>query len=239
MLYWQMLIGVFLVIFMGFAQADNLPTSDRAEAAIAKVTPGLKSDLQLLGLELGAPIFIRIFKQPGQLELWVNNGEQYQLFKRYDICRFSGFLGPKQKEGDWQSPEGFYAVGPKQLNPWSKYHLSFNLGYPNAYDRYHGYTGSALMVHGNCVSIGCYAMTDVLMEEIYTLAHAALAGGQAFFRVQVFPFPLTDENLSKEAENRWYSFWQNLQEGYQHFETHKNPPNVEVENGLYVFSALE
>ena len=125
---------------------------------------------------------------------------------------------------------------PGQLNPSSRFHLSFDLGYPNAYDRAHGRTGSALMVHGDCVSIGCYAMTDAGIEEIYALADAALRGGQTLFRMHVFPFRLTAENLLQHRYSRWYSFWENLQEGYRLFEEHGRPPDVEVRDGEYVFT---
>ncbi|MCP3866894.1 MAG: murein L,D-transpeptidase, partial [Gammaproteobacteria bacterium] len=156
-------------------------------------------------------------------------------FRNYEICTFSGTLGPKLKQGDKQSPEGFYFVGPGRLNPWSRFHLSFNLGYPNRYDRFHGRTGSALMVHGRCVSIGCYAMTDLYINEIYALAVAAFKSGQPFFRVHVFPFKLESERLSEYEDSQWHAFWLNLKEGYDYFNRHKKPPNVEVSKGRYVF----
>jgi murein L,D-transpeptidase YafK len=153
------------------------------------------------------------------------------------VCYYSGDFGPKVRTGDNQSPEGFYFVQPRQLNPNSRFYLSFNLGYPNAYDRAHGRTGDALMVHGNCVSIGCYAMTDRSIEEIYALADAALRNGQAFFQVHVFPFRLTAEKLFRHRESRWYTFWQNLKEGYDSFEETARPPNVSIKNKRYVFDA--
>lgn len=231
-----LLIGFFSCVLPLIVNAANIPKSPRAEAAIKRVEPGLKKSLAAKGLKYGAPVFIRIFKKSNVLEIWLksDNGK-FKHFKNYDICHFSGRLGPKLKEGDQQSPEGFYFVNARRLNPWSRYHLSFNLGYPNQYDRYHGRTGSALMVHGNCVSIGCYAMTDAFIEEIYALTHAALQTGQAFFRVHVFPFKLEDKNLSRYKSNQWYSFWVNLKQGYDYFENNKVPPNVEVLNGRYVF----
>ncbi|ACR13470.1 conserved hypothetical protein [Teredinibacter turnerae T7901] len=169
--------------------------------------------------------------------MWVKSGEEYELFKTYEICTFSGSLGPKTRKGDNQAPEGFYFVKPGSLNPWSSYHLSFNLGYPNSYERLHGFTGSALMVHGKCVSIGSYAMTDRYINEIYAMAQGAFESGQPFFRVHAFPFRLESEVLEKYKNNRWYSFWKNLKEGYDHFAKHKVPPNVDSEKGRYVFSA--
>jgi murein L,D-transpeptidase YafK len=188
-------------------------------------------------LEFGAPIFIRIFKKERLLEVWLKKDISFKLFKAYPICTYgSGGLGPKIRQGDGKAPEGFYFVTPSRLNPVSNFHLSFNLGYPNSYDIHHGRTGSALMVHGNCVSIGCYAMTDSGIEEIFTLADAAFRKGQSFFRVHIFPYKMTTENMEKYKENAWYGFWSNLKDGYDFFENNNRiPPNVEVRNGKYVF----
>ncbi len=216
--------------------AANIPTSPRAERSIAKVEDSLKRRLLVKGLRYGAPIFIRIFKNPGVLEVWLLSEEgAFKKFKEYRICTFSGSLGPKLRQGDNQSPEGFYFVSAGRLNPWSRFHLSFDLGYPNSYDRAHGRTGSALMVHGNCVSIGCYAMTDAYINEIYALSAAALKSGQPFFRVHIFPFELEEETLAEYTDHQWYPFWQNLKEGYDYFKKYKRPPNVEVSHGKYVF----
>ncbi|VAW39632.1 probable exported protein STY0357 [hydrothermal vent metagenome] len=229
------IIGVLLAYSI---YAINSMDSDRASKAISKHKPILAEQLEQYGLNLGDPVFIRIFKQSAELEVFVQrqNDHTFQLFRTYRICDFSGALGPKIKEGDHQSPEGFYYVKANQLNPLSSYHLSFNLGFPNKYDRYHGRTGSFLMVHGNCVSIGCYAMTDDKIEEIYTLVHSALAGGQAFFRVHAFPFRMTDENMAKYTQNKWHDYWLNLKQGYDFFESHQVPPDVNVKSGIYVFS---
>jgi murein L,D-transpeptidase YafK len=202
-----------------------------------RVTPALKARLAAKGLNWGAPIFLRIFKESRELDLWVGAGGRFQLFKTYPICHFSGDLGPKLKEGDHQSPEGFYAVTPAAMNPQSSYHLSFNLGYPNAYDRAHGRTGSYLMVHGRCVSIGCYAMTDPGIEEIYLMAEAAFAGGQPFFRVHIFPFRMTPENMARHAGSPWRAFWENLRRGHDLFEARRRPPEVKVTGGAYAFAA--
>jgi murein L,D-transpeptidase YafK len=218
--------------------AINFPTSERARKSIALVEDSLREQLDQKELEYGSSIFIRIFKLSSKLEVWMKNSDgKYKLFKEYPICTFSGELGPKLRQGDRQSPEGFYFVNQSRLNPWSQFHLSFNLGYPNAYERFHGRTGSALMVHGNCISIGCYAMTDPLINEIYALSVAALKAGQPFFRVHVFPFELENKQLEEFRQHKWYNFWLNLKEGYDYFETHRVPPNVEVSNGRYVFGS--
>ena len=235
-------IGLFLALLLAAyystCSGGITPTSFRARQAIHRVSPTLKKDLDKVHLQYGAPVFMRIFKQEKELEVWLKDRDNYRLFRTYPICTYgtSASLGPKQKEGDGQAPEGFYFVKPSSLNPNSSYHLSFNLGYPNRYDRSHARTGSALMVHGNCVSIGCYAMTDEGIEEIYTLADAALKNGQPFFRVHIFPFKMSSENMEKNKDPKWDSFWVNLKEGYDFFLNNGNtPPNVEVANNQYVF----
>src|SRR6266516_5598597 len=176
-----MLFGALVIAAAATVVADPslLPSSSRSREAIKRVTPRLSAALRPRELRIGLPVYIRIFKEEKQLELWVSRTREFELFKTYPICTFSGDLGPKLREGDSQSPEGFYFGGPPQLNPASRFHLSFNLGYPNAFDRANGRTGGALMVHGDCVSVGCYAMTNEWIEEIYTMTDAALRGGQA------------------------------------------------------------
>jgi murein L,D-transpeptidase YafK len=160
-------------------------------------------------------------------------GSAYRLVHRYPICRYSGQLGPKTRQGDGQAPEGFYTVGIGQLNPASSYHLSFNLGYPNAYERAHGYTGDYLMVHGNCVSIGCYAMGDAAIEEIYTLVAAALQGGQARVAVHAFPFKLDAVNEAARLASPHADFWAQLAAGYRAFEATRLPPTIRVREKRY------
>ena len=189
-------------------------------------------------LQFGAPVFIRIFKESDELELWMAGSKgRFKLFRTYEICRWSGGLGPKLKEGDRQSPEGFYEVGPNRMNSRSRFHLAFNLGFPNEYDRTRGRTGSYLMVHGSCVSVGCYAMTDDRIEEIYTLADAALKAGQPSFRVHCFPFRMTRENLDFHGHSQWSDFWENLKMGHDWFNENRIPPNVSVTEGRYSFSS--
>jgi len=194
----------------------------------------LSKRLKDLNATMGDPVYIRIFKEASLLEVWVRSGVQYRLLKNYFICAYSGGLGPKEKEGDRQSPEGFYSVKRNQLNPNSKFHPSFNLGYPNAYDRAYKRTGSFLMVHGNCVSIGCYAMTNAKIEEIYALVESALKQGEKFVPVHIYPFKMTNENMAGHANNKWLDFWVNLKEGYDYFEVEKLPPHIGIKNGKYL-----
>lgn len=191
------------------------------------------------GMTTGAPIFIRIFKEESELEVWkMRDDSRFYHFKTYPICNWSGALGPKLKEGDKQAPEGFYTVSQHQMNPNSKYYLAFNLGFPNAYDRAHGRTGRALMVHGDCKSAGCYAMTDALAEEIYALARDAFRGGQQTFEVHAYPFRMTQEKLDRFKKHRWYSFWKTMKEGYDFFEAHRVPPAIAICEKRYVVNAL-
>lgn len=233
-------LGLFIVSLDAKGHFAGMASSERSREAIARVRPELEERLAKKGLSFGAPIFIRIFKTEKELELWVQDGAAYRLFADYPVCSYGrGGLGPKLKEGDGKAPEGFYFVPPEHLNPVSRFHLSFNLGYPNLYDRAHARTGSALMVHGSCVSIGCFAMTDPGIEQIYALANAALSNGQRFFRVHIFPFRMTPENMKHHRNSEWIDFWRNLEEGYAFFEENGHcPPNVAVENGRYVFEPI-
>ncbi|HGZ70395.1 MAG TPA: murein L,D-transpeptidase [Nitratifractor sp.] len=200
----------------------------------AKKEP-LKVALQRVGARVGDKIYIRIFKKSSELEVWIKAKKMrsYKLLKIYSICKYSGGLGPKQRVGDKKSPEGFYRVNYSALNPKSNFHLSFNLGFPNSYDRYHGYTGSYLMVHGKCASVGCYAMGDRNIDDIYMLVEKALLNGQLSVDVHIFPFRMSKPALAKYRKNRWYKFWKNLKVGYDAFENNHRVPRVIVEDGRY------
>jgi len=195
----------------------------------------LPGRLSAKGMTLGAPVLLRIFKREFELEVWLKKGDRYERFATYPICMWSGNLGPKLKQGDRQSPEGFYTVDKTALNPNSSYHLSFNLGFPNAFDRSHGRTGSFLMVHGDCRSIGCYAMTDAVIDEVWKLVTSALDNGQARFQAQVYPFRMTDKNMAWHAKDKNASYWRQLKEGNDLFERSNIPPQVNVCRGRYVF----
>ncbi len=210
-------------------------TSSRSKKAVEIQTPVLQKEMQGKGFNLGNELFLRLIKTEQVLEVWVKKEAAFKLFKTYKICYFSGGLGSKQKKGDGKSPEGFYGTTPKSLNPHSAFHLSFDTNYPNAYDCANGYTGSAIMIHGNCVSIGCYAMTDPYIEEIYTLVQKAFENGQKEIAIHIFPFRMTDANMKKYATPEWTGFWDNLKTGYDYFETTKILPKVGVKNKKYTF----
>jgi len=186
-----------------------------------------------------APVLIRSYKQEGELEIWKQvKGGHYELLKVFPICRWSGQLGPKLVEGDGQAPEGFYAITAAQMNPNSNYHLAFNTGYPNAYDRFYSRTGSLLMVHGDCRSIGCYAMSDPQIEEIYALLRDAQAAGQQAVQMQAFPFRFTPQNLARHRLDPNMPFWSNLKEGADRFEITRKEPRVAVCEGRYGFDRV-
>lgn len=187
------------------------------------------------GLVQGAPIFIRIFKKEFELELWMKRDGVFHRFATYPICRWSGTLGPKFLQGDQQAPEGFYTVDATALNPNSRWYRSFNLGYPNTFDQSHNRTGSLIMVHGGCGSVGCFAMTNAQIDEIWRLVTAALEGGQKRFQVQVYPFRLSDETLARYQDHAAAPFWRTLKAGHDLFETTLLPPRVAVCNGQYRF----
>lgn len=218
-------------------QWKSMPAPGRLADVDRRVKPLLHENLARSGLRLGAPVFIRLFKETAELELWLQDAaDTWKHFRTHRIACFSGALGPKQREGDMQAPEGFYTVTEKRLNPASRYHLSFDIGYPNAFDLHHQRTGSLIMVHGDEVSVGCYAMTDPVIEEIYLLVASALENGHPGVPVHCFPFRFSDERMEQARGGPWFAFWENLREGFESFEKHLAPPAVRSSNGCYQFS---
>ncbi|MBV8964357.1 MAG: murein L,D-transpeptidase [Hyphomicrobiales bacterium] len=200
------------------------------------LTQELLASMQEKGMRKEDPVLIRTYKQEAEFEVWKKDGSgRFALLKTFPMCRWSGQLGPKRKEGDRQAPEGYYAITPAQMNPNSNYHLSYDMGYPNAYDRAHGGTGSYLMVHGDCSSAGCYSMTDQQIEEIYALVREAHSGGQKAVQMEAFPFRFTAANLARHRLDPNMPFWRELKEGADRFEITKQEPKVGVCNGHYAF----
>jgi murein L,D-transpeptidase YafK len=205
--------------------------------AMKSLSPEMMATLQQKNMPTESPILVRLFKEEAELEVWKQDASgRYELLKTYPICRWSGELGPKVKEGDRQAPEGFYAITPGQMNPNSAFYLSFNIGYPNAYDRAWGRTGSQLMVHGDCSSRGCYAMTDDQIGEIYALARESFFGGQRAFQVQALPFRFTATNFARHRNNPNMPFWRMLKEGVDQFDLTRQEPIVNVCEKRYVFN---
>jgi murein L,D-transpeptidase YafK len=195
------------------------------------------ADMQAKNMPRNSPIMIRILKEEGKLEIWKAKADnRFDIIKSYDICAWSGKLGPKVKEGDRQAPEGFYSLTPAHLNPNSKYYLAINTGFPNRYDAANGRNGTNLMIHGACSSSGCYSMTDEQILEIYAFARDAFKGGQTSVQLQALPFRMTAENMARHRDSENYSFWKMIKVGYDNFEVSKRPPDVSVCDKKYVFN---
>ncbi|HEY1746088.1 MAG TPA: murein L,D-transpeptidase family protein [Xanthobacteraceae bacterium] len=213
----------------------ELPTK-----AMKELSPHMIGLLDQKHMPKESPILVRLFKEESELEVWKQDTSgRYQILKVYPICRWSGDLGPKVQEGDRQAPEGFYSITPGLMNPNSNYYLAINTGFPNAYDRANGRNGALLMIHGDCSSRGCYAMTDEQIGEIYSLAREAFLGGQPSFQIQAYPFRMTPENLARHRTNPNMAFWKMLKEGNDHFETSHLEPKVEVCDRHYVFDPAQ
>lgn len=230
----QMVLAAGLALALSACNDESVVSSNRHLSPIPPQTVALMSEK---GMSKSSPILVRLFKKEAELEVWkLASDGQYALLQTYPICRWSGQLGPKIREGDRQAPEGFYTVTPALMNPNSSYYLSFNMGFPNEFDRAHDRTGSHLMVHGSCTSRGCYAMTDEAISEVYALAREAFNGGQRGFQVQAYPFRMTTENLASVRYDKNVAFWRNLKEGHDHFELTRAEPRVEVCGRQYAFN---
>jgi murein L,D-transpeptidase YafK len=214
---------------------NQLPTK-----ATKELSPEVVSLLQQKSMPKHSPILVRIFKEESELEVWKQDTSgRFQLFKVYAICRWSGDLGPKINEGDRQAPEGFYTITQGLMNPNSNYYLAINIGFPNAFDRANEREGSFLMIHGDCSSSGCYAMTDEQIGEIYSLARESFLGDQPSFQIQAYPFRMTPTNLAHHRTNPHMAFWKMLKIGNDHFEATHLEPKVEVCDRRYVFDAQQ
>ncbi|NTJ44836.1 murein L,D-transpeptidase [Agrobacterium larrymoorei] len=201
------------------------------------LSPAILAEMDKKNMDRNAPIMIRILKEEGKLEVWkAKRDNRFEVIASYDICAWSGKLGPKVKEGDRQAPEGFYNLSPGHMNPYSSYYLSINTGFPNRYDQANGRNGTNLMIHGACSSSGCYSMTDAQMLEIYGFARDAFKGGQKAIQLQALPFRMTAENMARHHKSENYEFWKMLKVGYDHFEVTKRPPEVNVCEKKYTFN---
>jgi murein L,D-transpeptidase YafK len=225
---------ITLVAFLAGCQAEK-----KGGYHLAPIPARTVALMESKGTAPKEPMIVRIFKEEAELEVWKrrSSDQQFVLLKTYPICAWSGKLGPKVKEGDRQAPEGFYTVTPGHMNPNSSYHLSFNTGFPNTFDRAHGRTGSHLMVHGSCSSRGCYAIEDEQIREIYAMGREAFRGGQRSFQLQAYPFRMTPKNMARHRDNENMPFWRNLKEGYDAFALTRTQPVASVCGKRYVFNA--
>ncbi len=236
----RMLAAAALTAFTLAACQDVSVIGGPSARSIAPIAPQTLALMQTKGMQQSDPILIRAYKKEAEMEVWKKgNDGRYALLKTYPICRWSGQLGPKVKEGDRQTPEGFYTITPGLMNPNSSYFLSFDTGFPNAFDRANGRSGRFVMVHGTCSSAGCFAMTDASIAEIYALAREAFAGGQRSFQFQSYPFRMTAKNLAKFRNDPNAAFWQNLKEGSDYFEALGEEPKVGLCGKRYVFGGSD
>ena len=227
------LSGGFLA---GCEESSLSPVTSRS---LTPVSPKTVAEMEAIGSSKSAPILIRTYKKEAEFEIWKMKADgHYAYLKSYPMCRWSGQLGPKVREGDRQVPEGFYSITPAHMNPNSAYYLSFDVGYPNAYDRALGHTGGSIMVHGICSSAGCFSMTDGQIAEIYAIARESFASGQRAIQMQSYPFHMTAENLAKYRLDQNIGFWKQLKEGSDNFEVTKQDVAVGVCNKHYVFNAV-
>jgi murein L,D-transpeptidase YafK len=228
-------IALALATALGGCETDESVVGARA---LKPLPAALAAEIDKRNMPRESPILVRIFKEEAELEVWKQDAEgKFALLKTYPICRWSGELGPKIKEGDRQAPEGFYTITPGQMNPNSNYYLAFNLGFPNVYDKANDRTGAFLMVHGDCSSAGCYAMTDEQIQEIYALGRDSFLGGQKSFQVQAYPFRMTPLNMARHRNSPHMAFWRMIKEGNDHFEATRAEPHVDVCEKRYVFDA--
>jgi Uncharacterized protein conserved in bacteria len=216
---------------------DSVDTSKVRNKVEYQLSSKILADMRAKNMDRHSPIMIRILKEEGVLEIWkARRDNRFEKIKDYQICAWSGRLGPKIKEGDRQAPEGYYSLSPHHLNPYSKYYLAINTGFPNRFDAANGRTGSNLMIHGACSSSGCYSMTDAQILEIYAFARDAFKGGQQTIQLQALPFRMTAENMARHRMSQHYEFWKMLKVGYDQFEITKRPPEVNVCERKYVFN---
>ena len=231
--------AVCALALAGCSAESFLAGPDGNKKHLRPISPQTMSLMAEKNMSKDSPILLRIYKEESELEIWKKTtAGNYELLKKFPICKWSGELGPKVKQGDRQAPEGFYAIRPELMNPHSSYHLAFNLGFPNEFDRAHNRTGAHLMVHGDCSSSGCYAMTDEQIQEIFALAREAFDGGQLAFQVQAFPFRMTNANMTRHRSNPNIPFWRTLKEGSDHFEATRQEPKIDVCAKRYIFNAV-
>jgi murein L,D-transpeptidase YafK len=229
-----------LAAAMAVAGQMLAPIALADEVAAERPLPSsVEAALLLKDIEPGAPVYLRIFKEESELEVWKARANgRYALIKTFPVCNWGGTLGPKRTMGDLMSPEGFYKISPGAMNPNSKYHLALNVGYPNALDRALGRTGSYIMVHGDCRSVGCFAMSDNQIEEIYAFVRDALGAGETSVPIHIFPFRMTVANMKRHADNPARDTWQPLKEAYDDFTRTREPPEIGMCGKRYVVNAL-
>lgn len=228
----------------GSFRAEQL-AKPRVKVAYEEKWDSIKSRLSKLHVSVDQlEVFIRGFKEEKDLEVWVKEKKDttWKLYTTYPICESSGELGPKRCQGDYQVPEGFYNVS--VFNPYSNFYLSLGVSYPNAADKILACQrdpGGAIMIHGNCVTIGCIPITDERIKELYVLCVEARNAGQKEIPIHLFPVRFTDASIVRikatESNVSTRTFWDNIRTGYDWFQSKKKLPKVTVDaKGKYLFS---
>ncbi len=232
-----LLFLVVLICTTSLARAGNVIEPPAPQTAAEEALSPLEADLAANGFRLGAPAFIRILKADSSLEVWMLKGARFELYRSFSVCKWSGELGPKLFEGDRQSPEGVYFITGGDLIVNARWHRAMNVGFPNPRDRALGLTGSGILIHGKCSSIGCFALTDEHVQDVYEIVEAALEAGQPRVPVHIYPFALTREKLAGVAGAEWSDFWKELKRGHDLFLRDGLPPRTYVCNGRYAFQS--
>jgi len=240
-----MIRSLIILLFLAtalFAKEDFKKEQQRykrvREARLEK-EDGIKKLFKAKNINYPAKVFVRVLKTEAKLELYAFKNEKYELVKKYNVCEKSGVIGPKRFEGDLQVPEGFYHIN--HFNPYSSYHLSLGVSYPNKSDKKlktKKRAGGAIYIHGDCVTIGCMPLTDDIIKEVYVILVDSIDKKQKRIPVHIFPCKMDKEyckkKMKKYPENK--KFWDNIKLGYDYFEKNKKLPKVRVDKkGEYLF----
>ncbi len=231
------ILGALALCVASFQDATAARRIERSQAPVVAARESLlAAEFAAKDLKLGSPVFIRIYKNTSRMELWVQQGARYALFKTYGICRWAGGLGPKMHEGDNQSPEGLYHISSEDLIVNPRWHRAMNINYPNRFDVMNGRGGSGILIHGKCASVGCFAIQDANVEEVYDAVRAALHNGQARIPVLALPFSFAKYAPAVEDTAKMNDFWSDLRRADILFDRDRLPPTAYVCDGRYYFA---
>lgn len=242
------LLVILISLFSFRANFDNNFKSSqlknkRVKTAYDKKWASLQTQLEAKKIDkTNFELYFRIFKLEKEFEVWVKNkkDDKYTLLKNISICASSGDLGPKRKQGDYQVPEGFYEIA--TFNPNSSYHLAMKINYPNQSDKLKktaADAGGDIMIHGNCVTIGCIPLQNDPVEEVYVLATEAKNKNNAI-NIAIYPCRFNEKNkqlLTKNYSEEKNKFWETLKKPYSYFDKNNTLPKITIsKTGDYIFN---
>ncbi len=214
------------------------PVTARTREIELRVRPRLARGLASAGARLGAPLYIRVLKEGGEVEVWAAGRDgAYIRFQTYRLCGAAQALGPRRRIGDQQAPEGFYLLTPGRMDASARAYLSLALNYPNGLDTARRWTGAPAAFAGRCAAAAGLGLTDPAVEELWALASAAFRAGQRAIPVHIFPFALTSRALRRPAPETLTRFWAELEPAWRLFEAERKPPATGVRGGRYVVSS--